>query len=155
LLDREWFSLVEALEEVSNFWSFGRNFHTMPSYNTYMPTKTHLLNKPDMLDGENDDLGYQFNMNRLSPTGYLNTLRGYKMLPKADLRPRIDPFKPKFYKKYRRLSNPKMNVFSTVVKRDEASSYTASKPTTFLSSIFSSAGPFGTERQGNWVFYRK
>jgi hypothetical protein len=57
LLDKEWYKLVDCLEEVSNFWSYGRDWATMPAYNTYMPTRTHLMDKPDMLDGEKDDLG--------------------------------------------------------------------------------------------------
>jgi hypothetical protein len=108
LLEGSWFKLVDALEEVTDFWAYGRNFTDMPTYNSYVPTRSHIMNKPDMLDGDRDDLGYQFHMNRLSPTGYLNTLKGYKMLPKAAPRPVLDPHKPKFYKKYRRLSNPKM-----------------------------------------------
>lgn len=82
LMEKSWYKLVDALEEVTNFWSFGRDFTTMPTYNTFVPTRNHVLNKPDMLDGENDDLGYRFNLNRISPVNYLNTLKGYKMLPK-------------------------------------------------------------------------
>jgi len=58
LLDKTWYKLVDALEEVTNFWSFGRDFTTMPTYNVYVPTRNHILDKPNMLDGENDDLGY-------------------------------------------------------------------------------------------------
>ena len=81
LLSKDWYKLVDALEDVTNFWSFGRNHHTMPSYNTYVPTRNHILNKPDMMDGYNDDLGYRFNLNRLSPANYLNTLKTYQSLP--------------------------------------------------------------------------
>lgn len=104
LLDKQWYKLVDALEEVTNYWSFGRDFTTMPTYNTYVPTRTHILDKPDMLDGENDDLGYQFNVNRVSPMYYMNTLKGYKMLPKASQKHALDPHKPKFFKRYRGLS---------------------------------------------------
>lgn len=58
LMDREWFSLVECLEDVTDFWGYGRDFATMPTYNTYMPTRTHLMDKPDMNEPEKDDLGY-------------------------------------------------------------------------------------------------
>ncbi len=136
LLDREWFKLVDCLEEATNFWSFGRDFATMPTYNTYMPTKTHLLSKPDMLDGDNDDLGYRFNVNRVSPSEYLNTLKGYKMLPKANLRMSADMHRPKFYKKYRRLSNSRMQGFSTLVERGELEERA---PQTFLGSMLNGA----------------
>ena len=43
LLDSEWYKLVDCLEEVTNFWVYGRDFTTMPTYNTYMPTRTHLM----------------------------------------------------------------------------------------------------------------
>ena len=58
LLDKEWYKVVDCLESVTNYWSYGRDWATMPTYNTYMPTRTHLMDKPDMLDGEKDDLGY-------------------------------------------------------------------------------------------------
>lgn len=155
LLNKEWYSLVECLEDVCNFWSYGRNFATMPTYNTFMPTKTHLMDKPDMFDAENDDLGYRFNAQRLSSSGYLSTLKGFKMLPKALKKPIVDMNKPKF-NKYRRLSNSKMNAFSTTVNQQSAAFTPKTQPpTTFLSSIFSSAGPFGTEKQNGWLFYRK
>lgn len=131
LLDKEWYKLVDCLEEVSNFWSYGRDWATMPTYNTYMPTRTHLMDKPDMLDGEKDDLGYQMNLNRLSPFYYLNTLKGNKMMPKAAEKPKLDPHKQKFYKKWRRMSRPKMHVsFSTI-----NTAATPQQKPTFLQSI--------------------
>lgn len=116
LLDRRWYKLVDALEEVTNFWSYGRDFTTMPTYNTYMPTRTHLMDKPDMMDPEKDDLGYQMKENRISPVYYLNTLKGNKMLPRPSPRPVLNFHKPKWYKKWRRLSQPKMQGFSTSVE---------------------------------------
>jgi hypothetical protein len=131
LLDREWYKLVDCLEEVTNFWNYGRDFTTMPTYNTYMPTRTHLMDKPDMMDAENDDLGYKMNLKRVSPYNYLNTLKGYKMLPRPAAKPSMNPHKPKFYKKWRRLSQPKMQGFSTVNSVTEAPTQ---KPT-YLQSI--------------------
>jgi hypothetical protein len=58
LLEGSWFKLVDALEEVTDFWAYGRNFTDMPTYNSYVPTRSHIMNKPDMLDGDRDDLGY-------------------------------------------------------------------------------------------------
>jgi hypothetical protein len=115
LLDKEWYKVVDCLESVTNYWSYGRDWGTMPTYNTYMPTRTHLMDKPDMLDGEKDDLGYQMNLNRLSPFFYLNTLKGNKMMPQPADKPKLDPHKQKFYKKWRRMSRPKMHrSFSTL-----------------------------------------
>jgi hypothetical protein len=137
LMERTWYKLVDCLEEVTNFWSFGRDFTTMPTYNTYMPTRNHVLDKPDMLDGENDDLGYRFKVNRLSPTQYLNTLKGYKMLPKPAERPRIDHDKHRFYKNYRRLSRPRMQGFSTVNTFSPNQDTRLPRAQTFLQGILS------------------
>ena len=57
------------------------------------------------------------NLNRLSPFYYLNTLKGNKMMPKAAEKPKLEPHKQNFYKKWRRMSRPKMHVsFSTLRK---------------------------------------
>jgi len=131
------YKLVDALEDVTDYWSFGRNFTTMPTYNVYIPTRHHLMDKPDMMDAQADDLSYKFNLNRLSPVNYLNTLKGYKMLPRPALKPSLEPHRKKFYKKYRRLSNPKMQGFST-------STVTPPENTpTFLQSILTYSSVYG------------
>ena len=114
LLDRQWYTLVECLEEVTDFWSYGKDFTTQPDYNVFMPTKNHLMNRPDMLDGDNDDLGYRYNLNRLSPAHYLNTLKAYKMSPSAEKMPGPPTamYKPKFAR-WRRLSQTKVAGFQT------------------------------------------
>jgi hypothetical protein len=38
-MDKRWFALVDCLEDVSNYWSYGRNMFTQPTYNTYVPTR--------------------------------------------------------------------------------------------------------------------
>ena len=138
LLDKEWYKVVDCLESVTNYWSYGRDWGTMPTYNTYMPTRTHLMDKPDMLDGEKDDLGYQMNLNRLSPYFYLNTLKGNKMMPQPAEKPKLDPHKQKFYKKWRRMSKPKMHAsFSTINRPLEPQE----RPT-FLQSILNYSSIF-------------
>lgn len=119
LLDRTWYKLVDALEEVTNFWSYGRDFTTMPTYNIYIPTRNNIMNRPNMADGDKDDLSYRYDVNRMSPYHYLNTLKGYPMKPAAADRPVTNFFKPRFYHKWRRLSRPKMQGFSTVNNRQE------------------------------------
>jgi len=149
LLDRTWYKLVDALEEVTNYWSFGRDFTTMPTYGVYVPTRNHILDKPDMMDAQADDLSYRFNLNRVSPAHYLNTLKGNKMMPQPDTKPKLDPHKHKFYKKWRRLSNSRMQGFSTInniCQEEEQNSFEIpqqKKPQTFLSSILNQTGLFG------------
>lgn len=150
LLDRTWYKLVDCLEEQTNFWSYGRDFTTMPTYNTYVPTRTHILNKPDMLDADHDDLGYQFNLSRVSPMSYHNTLKGYKMMPKASSKVNPEFGKPKFVNKWRRLSNPRMQGFSTAVQRIEEDGIieTTSKKETFLQGILKYSSVYdGTGRR--------
>lgn len=72
------------------------------------------------------------NLNRVSAYSYLNTLKGYKMLPKPANRAVLDPHKPKFYKKWRRLSQPKMQGFSTI---NTNPNYTVQPKQTYLQSI--------------------
>ncbi len=81
LMDRTWYKLVDCLEEVTNFWNYGKNFTTVPTDNVYIPTRQTIMNKPDLLEGDRDDVSYKFNMNRLSPAHTLNTLKGFKMNP--------------------------------------------------------------------------
>jgi hypothetical protein len=114
LLDRTWYKLVDCLEEVSNYWSYGRDFTTMPTYNLYIPTRNNIMNKPDFTDELNDDLSYRFNLNRMSPSQYLNPLKAYPMA--ATTGPKQWPVfgKARVGKKWRRLSHAKMHSFSTV-----------------------------------------
>jgi len=61
LLDKTWYKLVDALEEVTNFWSYGRDLTTMPTYNTYMPSRHHIMAKPDLNDEKANDVSYKYN----------------------------------------------------------------------------------------------
>jgi hypothetical protein len=57
---REWYSLVDCLEDVSNFWTYGKDMVTYPSYNIYVPTKEHIIPKPDLTQDNDDETGYKF-----------------------------------------------------------------------------------------------
>ena len=76
LLEKRWFKLVDCLEEASDWWNYGHDMVTVPFYNVYIPTKNTLINKPKMNDEANDETSYRYNLNRLSPYYYLNTLKG-------------------------------------------------------------------------------
>lgn len=43
LLDRTWYKVVDALEECTDFWSFGRNYYLAPNYNSYIPTNNYII----------------------------------------------------------------------------------------------------------------
>ena len=62
LLDRRWYTLVDCLEDVTDFWTYGRDFATMPTYNVYVPTKEHLLPKPNLVEDNDDESGFRFNV---------------------------------------------------------------------------------------------
>lgn len=103
-MDKRWFTLVECLEEVTDFWNYGHDFTTVPSYNVYMPTKNHVVNKPNMLDDRGDDTSYRYNEHRVSPYFFLNTLKGYKMGTNVPLKKRPFEREHKRSIKWKRLS---------------------------------------------------
>ena len=75
LLDRTWYKLVDCLEEVTDFWNYGKDLTTMPTYNTYMPTRNHIMPKPNLNDSEGDDASHKYNLQRVTPYQYLNPLK--------------------------------------------------------------------------------
>jgi hypothetical protein len=92
--------LVDALEDATDFWNYGHNYVEFPTYNLYIPTKNTLIQRPKMSDDAADETSYRYNLNRLSPYHYLNTLKGktlllflfylplgYKMSPVAPKKP--------------------------------------------------------------------
>jgi len=99
-----------------NFWNFGKSPFNVKMPNTYVPTRTTIMKIPNLSDKRNDDTSYRYDLHRISPHHYLNTLKTYKLMPEAtDKKPQ--PWKPgtKFMKN-RRLSHNKVNLgknFST------------------------------------------
>lgn len=75
MLDRRWYKLVDALEDVSDYWTYGRDFASMPTYNVYVPTKEHLIPKPNLTEDHDDETGFKFGVNRMSAFQYLNPLK--------------------------------------------------------------------------------
>ena len=67
LLNRKWFTLVDALENVTDFWFYGKDYHTLPDIAMYIPNKHTLINRPSMIDNDENELGFRFNMTRMSP----------------------------------------------------------------------------------------
>ena len=116
-MDRKIYSKVDALEEVTNFWGYGKSMFTIPTYNVYVPTRYHTINRPNLLDDSNDDTSYRYNLNRLSPYSYLNTMKGYKMNPQPGERVRPKNMgKPKVGGKNRRLSHARGYVKPVAMK---------------------------------------
>lgn len=52
---REWFKLVDALEEVTDLWNWGSNMTAIPTYNTYVPTRSNIIKKPILSDDSTDN----------------------------------------------------------------------------------------------------
>ena len=76
LLDRRWFTFVDALEEFTDTAYFGKNYLKVPDNNVYVPPRQHVMKKPDLYDDTHDEVSYQFNVHRVSPYHYLSTLKG-------------------------------------------------------------------------------
>ena len=72
------YKLVDALEEVSDFWMYGKDLTTMPSYNVYVPPRHHILPKPNLNDEKDDEVSLRYNMSRLSAHHYHNPLKSKK-----------------------------------------------------------------------------
>jgi hypothetical protein len=68
LLDRDWFKLVDALEEMTDYWNFGRNIVDAPTYNAYLPTRQHIMEKPNVLDDRTDGMPYKYGLMKMGPT---------------------------------------------------------------------------------------
>jgi len=61
LLEKEWFTKVEALELFTNFWSFGRGISSIPETNVYIPVRQTILPRPKFRDMQDEDQeGKQF-----------------------------------------------------------------------------------------------
>lgn len=58
LLERDWYKLVDALEEFTDFWNYGRDMFKQPLYNSYVPARTTIMNRPKLNDDKNDDTSY-------------------------------------------------------------------------------------------------
>ncbi len=58
LLERKWFTFVEALECFTDTFYFGRSRFTVPNYNVYVPPRQTIMKRPDLGDGRNDELSY-------------------------------------------------------------------------------------------------
>jgi hypothetical protein len=55
LINREWFKKVDALEMFTNFWSYGRGLHAMPTHNIYVPVTQTIMPKPKFRDYNKED----------------------------------------------------------------------------------------------------
>ena len=55
LINREWFKKVDALEQFTDYWSFGRGMNSMPSHNIYVPVSHTIMPRPKLFDTSKDD----------------------------------------------------------------------------------------------------
>lgn len=136
LLKKEWFKLIDCLEETVNFWSYGRDIARAPLHGSYIPVRHTIMPKPRM-DPTNDELDYRFNLHKLGPTEQLNPLKSYKMSPQFKEKNWSGLYEYRSRKRWvkdRRLSHSK---FSTLDKRNHIDSCNnLSAPSSGFSSLF-------------------
>ena len=61
LLAKEWFKKVDAFEMFTNYWSYGRGLHAMPTHNIYVPVTQNIMPRPKFRDYDKEDqLGEDF-----------------------------------------------------------------------------------------------
>lgn len=116
MVQKKIFTLVDCLEEVMDFWTFGRNHWDIPTHNLFIPTKTTLMTKPKFVTAE-DELGVRLidrddkktTTPKIDPVAPLNPLKGIRMAPnKFTVKAYETEVKYKFtFHKYRRLSEEK------------------------------------------------
>lgn len=68
------------------------------------------MKRPDLADKRNDDISYRYDLHRISPHHYLNTLKGYKLMPAASNYPLPELPKGDIFVRNRRLSRTKYNM---------------------------------------------
>lgn len=79
----------------------------------YIPNKNTMAARPSMIDHDEDELGFRFNMTRMSPYQYHNPLKAYPNLPHYQKVPLEDMRKKyylSFHKKWRRMSQAKRHA---------------------------------------------
>ena len=59
---------------MTDFWSYGRSFTSIPKHNLYVPTQTTVMPKPTAWDSI-EQIGYTYQENRHSPAKYLQPVK--------------------------------------------------------------------------------
>lgn len=67
MLSKEWFTLIDAIEDVSDLHSFGNNNYGMPTQGAYVPPSHYIVKIPDLNEPNADDTSYRFGNTRVSP----------------------------------------------------------------------------------------
>ena len=88
MVDKQIFTLVDALEETMDLWHFGKHYFEWPTHNLYIPVQTTLMMKPKFISSE-DELGWRLidrndkktTTPRIHPTQPLNPLKGVRLSP--------------------------------------------------------------------------
>ena len=121
LLQRKYFTKIDALDDTINMWIYGRNMYIYPVANSYVPVRHTILPKPNLFNVSEDV--YRFNAVpngvrdpiRIDQTRQLNPLKPYKTTPGVGVRlTHHHEAAPKWIKN-RGLSRNKRN-FSTMTR---------------------------------------
>ena len=122
LIQRKYFTKIDALDDTINMWIYGRNMYDYPTTNSYVPVRHTILPKPN-LSTVSEDI-YRFNdvpngvrdPIRIDQIKQLNPLKPYKTTPGVGTRlsHHIESH-PKWIKN-RHLSRTKRN-FSTMTRQ--------------------------------------
>jgi len=105
LLIKEPYTFVEALEEVTDFWSYGRSIYSLPANNIYVPSRVTVMPKPKFNDNDNRTESLRFNESRVSKIHDHSSMKKavvYPAVPERIGKERLE--RRRTFKKYRRLS---------------------------------------------------
>jgi hypothetical protein len=59
LLERKWYTLVDALDDTIDMYAYGRSMFDFPVHNTYIPVRNTIMPKPDLHN--NEEFGFRYN----------------------------------------------------------------------------------------------
>lgn len=60
LVKGKWYTLVDALDDTLDTWTYQRSMFDWPTHNTYIPVRHTIMPKPEMWDNFGDDAGFRF-----------------------------------------------------------------------------------------------
>jgi len=116
-LEKKWFTLIEALDDTIDTWSYGRSMYDFPVHNSYVPVRHTIMPKPLLTD--DDDIGFRYEQTGdklgINPVAQKNPLKNFRMTGGVGpiKEPKVLPG-PK-WASYRRLSHIKRNFSTRIV----------------------------------------
>lgn len=56
MLEKEWFKKVDAFEEFTDYWAFGRGIKSFPTRGVYYPVRSNIMLRPKFRNYDKEDM---------------------------------------------------------------------------------------------------